>query len=85
MRKIFDMKSLNKFFSGFLLKAVLIIIALSMHTNKALVRVAFDVGSGGLKATVAKINPVTQSIDTIYYSDEVPVLFKQDMEISGFI
>lgn len=46
-------------------------------------RAAVDVGSGGLKVTVAKIDPTSQKIDKILYSKEHSVLLKRDLQVGG--
>jgi exopolyphosphatase/guanosine-5'-triphosphate,3'-diphosphate pyrophosphatase len=46
-------------------------------------RAAVDVGSGGLKVTVAQINPSSQKINKILYSKEHSVLLKRDLQVGG--
>ncbi len=50
---------------------------------KSITRAAVDVGSGGLKVTVAKIDPQTQKIQKIVYSKEHSVPLKRDMQVGG--
>lgn len=50
---------------------------------KTITRAAVDVGSGGLKVTVAKIDPITQKIQEIVYSKEHTVALKRDMQVGG--
>lgn len=46
-------------------------------------RAAIDVGSGSIKVTVAKIDPKSQKIRNILYSQEHPVPFKRDIQVGG--
>jgi len=56
----------------------------SLHsTPKTITRAAVDVGSGGLKVTVAKIDPLSQKIHKIVYSKEHSVPLKRDMQVGG--
>lgn len=47
------------------------------------VRVALDVGSGGLKVTIASVNAASQKISKIIQRAEYYVPFKHDMIVSG--
>jgi exopolyphosphatase / guanosine-5'-triphosphate,3'-diphosphate pyrophosphatase len=50
---------------------------------QVITRAAVDVGSGGLKVTVAKIDPISQKIHQILYSKEHPVPLKRDLQVGG--
>ena len=52
-------------------------------TPDTITRAAVDVGSGGLKVTVAKINPLSQKIHKVVYSKEHSVPLKRDMQVGG--
>lgn len=52
-------------------------------TPTTITRAAVDVGSGGLKVTVAKIDPISQKIHKIVYSKEHSVPLKRDMQVGG--
>jgi exopolyphosphatase/guanosine-5'-triphosphate,3'-diphosphate pyrophosphatase len=53
------------------------------RTPKTITRAAVDVGSGGLKVTVAKVDPLSQKIHKILYSNEHSVPLKRDMQVGG--
>jgi exopolyphosphatase/guanosine-5'-triphosphate,3'-diphosphate pyrophosphatase len=46
-------------------------------------RAAVDVGSGGLKVTIAKVDPQAQKIQKILYAKEYSVPLKRDMQVGG--
>lgn len=46
-------------------------------------RVALDVGSGGIRITMADVDPIKRQITKIHYSEEHLVPFKRDMQVSG--
>lgn len=50
---------------------------------QTITRAAVDVGSGGLKVTVAKVDPQSQKIHKILYSKERSVPLKRDMQVGG--
>lgn len=50
---------------------------------QTITRAAVDVGSGGLKVTVAKINPFSQKIHQILYAKEHCVPLKRDLQVGG--
>ncbi|MBI3236790.1 MAG: hypothetical protein HYZ48_03700 [Chlamydiales bacterium] len=52
-------------------------------TPKTLTRAAVDVGSGSIKVSVAKIDPISQKIHKILYSQEHPIPFKRDIQVGG--
>ncbi len=53
------------------------------RTPATITRAAVDVGSGGLKITVAKVDPQSQKIHKILYSNEHSVPLKRDMQVGG--
>jgi exopolyphosphatase/guanosine-5'-triphosphate,3'-diphosphate pyrophosphatase len=74
--------------SGFIICAVIAIGGViawktANATPKTITRAAVDVGSGGLKVTVAKIDPLSQKIHKIVYSKEHSVPLKRDMQVGG--
>ena len=46
-------------------------------------RAAVDVGSGGLKVTVAKVDPLSKKIKKILYKNELSVPLKRDLQVGG--
>ena len=56
---------------------------ISEHKTETITRAAVDVGSGGLKVTIAKVDPQSQKIDKILYSKEHSVPLKRDMQVGG--
>jgi exopolyphosphatase/guanosine-5'-triphosphate,3'-diphosphate pyrophosphatase len=50
---------------------------------KAVTRAAIDVGSGSIKVTVAKIDPISHQIHKILYSKEHLVPLKRDIQVGG--
>lgn len=50
---------------------------------QTITRAAVDVGSGGLKVTIAKVDPLSQKIHKILYSKEHSVPLKRDMQVGG--
>lgn len=50
---------------------------------RTITRAAVDVGSGSIKVTVAKIDPQSNKIEQILYSEEHVVPFKRDMQVGG--
>lgn len=56
----------------------------AIHSSpKTITRAAVDVGSGGLKVTVAKIDPLSKKIHRIVYSKEHSVPLKKDLQLGG--
>lgn len=51
--------------------------------DAAITRAAIDVGSGGLKVTIAEVDLQANKINKIFYDTEVQVPLKQDMQVSG--
>ena len=83
MKKI---KILTK--KNFIICIVLAILSIigwnSLQTcPKTVTRAAIDVGSGGLKVTVAKIDPQSKKIHKIIYSKEHAVPLKRDLQVGG--
>jgi len=56
---------------------------LSSDKPQTITRAAVDVGSGGLKVTIAKVDPQSQKIHKILYSKEHSVPLKRDMQVGG--
>lgn len=52
-------------------------------TSKTITRAAVDVGSGSIKLTIAKVDPQSNKIHHILYSEEHPVPFKRDIQVGG--
>ncbi len=52
-------------------------------TPKTITRAAVDVGSGSIKLTVAEVDPHSNKIHRILYSEEHPVPFKRDVQVGG--
>ena len=50
---------------------------------QTITRAAVDVGSGGLKVTVAKVDPLSQKIHKILYAKEHSVPLKRDLQVGG--
>lgn len=61
----------------------LILSTTVLIADNTIVRAGIDVGSGGLKVTVASVNPNTQTIDKIHFSNEYDLPLKHDMEVTG--
>lgn len=59
---------------------IILILVSSSVFGDAVVRAALDVGSGGIKVTVAKV--IDEAIEHVYYAHEYAVPFKRDMETS---
>jgi len=61
------------------------VIGWKINSNQpqTITRAAVDVGSGGLKVTVAKVDTQSQKIHTILYSKEHSVPLKRDMQVGG--
>jgi len=53
------------------------------YSPKTINRAAIDVGSGSIKVTVAQIDPRSQRIYSTLYSQEHPIPFKRDIQVSG--
>lgn len=62
---------------------IAVISALLFSNLEAVVRAAVDVGSGGLKVTVADVDPDSQTIKELLYSKERALHLKRDMVTSG--
>src|SRR5690348_15247143 len=74
--------TLSKRFSILVLLAFIAFIAWNF-TSKTITRAAVDVGSGSIKLTIAKVDPQSNKIHHILYSEEHPVPFKRDIQVSG--
>jgi len=70
-------------FSTLIALAPLSFLTFSYLKPKTVTRAAIDVGSGSIKVTVAKVDPLKQKIHTILYSKEHPVPFKHDLQVGG--
>lgn len=74
--------------TNFISKIIGVVIMFStIHTSQiqaeVITRAALDVGSGGLKVTIADVDTDSKQIVKKYYSDELTVAFKRDMQVSG--
>lgn len=58
------------------------VINLNANDVTVVNRAAVDVGSGGMKVTVAEVDTATNKINKIFYSVEKTVALKRDMQIS---
>lgn len=54
----------------------------SVLQASVITRAALDVGSGGMKVTVADVDPAERAITQIHYSKEHPVAFRRDMQVN---
>lgn len=61
----------------------LIVFAAWIFTPKTITRAAVDVGSGSIKLTIAKVNPQSNKIHQILYSEEHAIPFKRDIQVGG--
>lgn len=61
----------------------LIFVQGSLFSATHCVRGGIDVGSGGMKVTVADVDPENQKINEVLFSNEYLVPLKRDMEVSG--
>ncbi len=60
-----------------------ILLSAWFFTPKTVTRAAVDVGSGSIKLTIAKVNPQSNKIHHILYSEEHAVPFKRDIQVGG--
>ncbi len=79
MNSILSKKTFIAIFLG-----VTAFVCIAWHfTPKTITRAAIDVGSGSIKLTVAKVDPLNGKIHRILYSKEHPVAFKRDIQVGG--
>jgi exopolyphosphatase / guanosine-5'-triphosphate,3'-diphosphate pyrophosphatase len=75
---------IRKYFRDLSLVSTLACLCIGASIDAAIItRAAVDIGSKGLKITVADIDTETRSIIDIHYSKEHPVPLKRDMLVSG--
>lgn len=86
------MSNSNKRFSlrSFGIICILVVAAIAgwaWHKNQPsaplITRAAVDVGSGSMKVTIAKVDPLSSKIHKILYSKEHAVPFKRDLQVGG--
>lgn len=71
-------------FSVALLLGLVVLSCFIWHAKpKTITRAAVDVGSGSIKLTIAKVDPLNNKIHRILYSEEHPIPFKRDIQVGG--